>query len=298
MKISGEITLEYVKSVAGGRVRNGHKGDFGKILVIAGSKGMAGAAVLCGRAAFKAGAGLVCVSISEELFPIIQTALPEATCVPRRAAMQGLSAYGAIAIGPGLGDCPENKQLVKYALNEYDKTVVLDADGLNALAWAGEAGAIKNAKASVIITPHIGEARRLIGSERLKREWPSEDVRSEAGRLKIAELLLAETGAIVVLKGAGSLVAGGDFGAYVNTTGNPGMATGGSGDVLTGIIAALSGQGKSPWDAAKAGVFIHGMAGDLAARAVGEYGMTASDIADKTAFALKEITAGGERDER
>jgi NAD(P)H-hydrate epimerase len=289
MKKTGLITLEYVNTVIKERKRDIHKGDCGKVLVIAGSKGMAGAAVLCGRAAYKAGAGLVRVAIDEKLYPIIQTALPEATCVSRKLSKSGLKDYDAIAIGPGLGDDAENEKLIEYILKNYDKTVVLDADGLNALAKTEKAHTLKKTPAKVIITPHMGEAKRLISKERREKEWPAGDVISEKDRLKVTEMLMDETEAIVVLKGAGTLVASKAGGTYTNTTGNPGMATGGSGDVLTGIIAALAGQTKSPWDSAKAGVFIHGKAGDMAAEAVGEYGMSAMDIAEMTAFVLKKL---------
>jgi len=287
MKKTGLITLEYVNTVIKERDREIHKGDCGKVLVIAGSKGMAGAAVLCGKAAFRAGAGLVQVSIEEELYPIIQIALPEATCVPRELSKLDLLAYDAIAIGPGLGDDAKNEGIIEHILTKYDKTVVLDADGLNTLAKSGKVHLIKQAVAAVIITPHLGEAKRLIPKERTLAEWPKSERFSCEDRLKVTQMLLEETGAIVVLKGAGTIVASDKEGTYTNTTGNPGMATGGSGDVLTGIVAALAGQTKSPWDSAKAGVFIHGMAGDLAAEATGEFGMTAMDIAHMTAFVFK-----------
>ncbi|MCL1982055.1 MAG: NAD(P)H-hydrate dehydratase [Clostridiales bacterium] len=278
------ITAEYAETAIMDRRREAHKGDFGKILVVAGSVGMVGAAILCGKAAYRAGAGLVRVAIDESLFPIIQIALPEATCVPR----QIFSGYDVIAAGPGLGDNPENEELICRLLRECDKTVVLDADGLNALAKAGKAGALKDTAAKVVITPHMGEAKRLIPKSRLEKDWPTETV-SDESRLKIAEMLMEETGATVVLKGAGTIVADQEHGAFVNTTGNPGMATGGSGDVLAGIIAAFAGQGASPWDSAKAGVFIHGLAGDMAADAFGEHGMTAMDIVDMTPHAIKGI---------
>ena len=288
MEKKGFITAEYVNTAIVDRKKDVHKGDCGKVLVIAGSKGMAGAAVICGRAAYRAGAGLVRVSIEEELYPIIQTALPEATCVGRALTEMDLSGYDAIAIGPGLGNGAANVKLVVSVLNDYDKTVVLDADGLNALAEAGLVSSLKTVPANAIITPHIGEAKRLIPKARVEREWP-EDSLSEPGRMKITEMLLEETGAIVVLKGAGTIVACTREGSHVNTTGNPGMATGGSGDSLTGIIAALAGQGRSAFDAAKSGVYIHGLAGDMAADKIGEHGMTAMDIAEMTALAIKEI---------
>ena len=271
------ITEEYVRTVIRKRWLDMHKGDCGKILVIAGSKGMAGAALLCGKACFRAGAGLVRIAIDEELYPIIQTALPEATCVPRQLTKLDISEYHAIAVGPGLGNYPENEEIIEHILTEYERTVVLDADGLNTLALAGKVKLLRDTKAKVIITPHMGEARRLIPDS------------SETDRLKTVEMLIQEMGTIVVLKGADTIVAGAEHGFFTNTTGNPGMATGGSGDVLTGIIAAIAGQTKNPWDSAKTGVFIHGLAGDIASETFGEYGMTAMDIAEATAFAIKKI---------
>ena len=277
MKMKNLITAEYVKTVLKEREKDMHKGECGKVLVIAGSKGMAGAAVLCGKGAYRAGAGLVRISIGEELFPIIQVALPEAMCRDRFIRAADLEDYDSIAIGPGLSDNPENEALIEMILAEYGKTVVLDADGLNAITKAGMTGRLKNSKARAIITPHMGEANRLLEGG------------TETDRVKVAEKLVEKTGAIVVLKGAGTIVASAEEGIFINNTGNPGMATGGSGDVLTGIIAAFAGQGKSPWDAAKAGTFIHGMAGDIAAETFGEYGMTAMDIAEATALSIKKI---------
>lgn len=287
MKKTGLITLEYVHTVIKERDRELHKGDCGKILVIAGSKGMAGAAVLCGRAALRAGAGLVRVSIEEELYPIIQTALPEATCVPRQLSKLDLDSYDAIALGPGLGDDANLEGMIECILKEYEKTIVLDADGLNVLARHGKTQALRDAVGTVVITPHMGEAKRLIFAGQAPEWWPESKRPSGEDRLRITEMLLEETRAIVVLKGAGTIVASKEEGTYTNTTGNPGMATGGCGDVLTGIIAGLAGQGISPWDSAKTGVFLHGLAGDLAAEALGEYGMTAADIAHMTALAFK-----------
>jgi NAD(P)H-hydrate epimerase len=285
MKNECIITMEYVKTVIMKRKRDIHKGDCGKVLVVAGSKGMAGAAVLCGKAALRAGAGLVRVAVDEELFPIIQTALPEATCVPRKLSNLGLDGYDAVAVGPGLGDDAGNDIIIEFILNECSKTVVLDADGLNSVARTGKAWDIRNSPAGVVITPHMAEAKRLVMSLRPDWEWPG-----AAGRAEIAGMLAEGTSAVAVLKGAGTIVASKECGSYTNTTGNPGMATGGSGDALTGIIAALAGQGLNPWDSAKAGVYIHGRAGDLAASKFGEFGLTAMDIAEMTALAIKEIT--------
>ena len=158
----------------------------------------------------------------------------------------------------------------------YDGKMVLDADGLNILAYNNLFDLIKD-KENIVITPHMGEAKRLLGH--LKEE-----------RKETAIELYRKTKAITVLKGHATVVATNSEKTYINTTGNPGMATAGSGDVLTGIITSLLGQGKSAKEAALAGVFVHGLAGDLAAETVGEYGLIAGDIAYYTAIALKEIS--------
>lgn len=278
MKDYGLITQAYVNTFIKERERDIHKGNCGKVLVFAGSKGMAGAAVLCARAALRTGAGLVRVSVPEELFPILQVGVPEATCMTRDRLFEDLMQYSAIAIGPGLGDEIKNGNLIKKIINMTDKPVVIDADGLNLLQE--DPGIMRQAKAKLIITPHPGEAARL-----LKRK--TADI--NGNRLESARGLAAVTGAVTVLKGADSVVATPEGKTYINTTGNPGMATGGSGDVLTGVIAALAGQGLEPEAAAASGVFLHGLAGDLARDRVGEYGLIASDIADMVAIAVKSI---------
>lgn len=272
------ITLAYVNTFIKKRERDLHKGNCGKVLILAGSKGMAGAAVLCARAALRTGAGLVRVSVPEELFPILQIGVPEATCITRERLFEDLTQYSAIAIGPGLGDDIKNGSLIKKIINTTDKPVVIDADGLNLLR--DDPGAMKNARAKLIITPHPGEAARLLDRKTAE---------INQSRQLSARELAAVTGAVTVLKGAGSVVATPDGKTYINTTGNPGMATGGSGDVLTGVIAALAGQGLDPEPAAAAGVFLHGLAGDLASDRTGEYGLIARDIANMVALAIKSI---------
>ncbi len=278
MKDYGLITQSYVNTFIKKRERDIHKGNCGKVLIFAGSKGMAGAAVLCAKAALRTGAGLVRVSVPEELFPILQVGVPEATCMTRERLFEDLMQYSAIAIGPGLGDEIKNGNLIKKIINTTDKPVVIDADGLNLLQE--DPGIMRQAKAKLIITPHPGEAARL-----LKRKTAE----INENRLESARGLAAVTGAVTVLKGADSVVATPEGKTYINTTGNPGMATGGSGDVLTGVIAALAGQGLEPEAAAASGVFLHGLAGDLASDRVGEYGLIASDIADMVAIAVKSI---------
>ncbi len=278
MKNEGLITQSYVNTFIKKRERDIHNGKCGKVLIFAGSKGMTGAAVLCARAALRTGAGLVRVSVPEELFPILQIGVPEATCITRERLFEDLMQYSAIAIGPGLGDETRNGNLIKKIIYTTDKPVVIDADGLNLLR--DDLEAMRNARAKLIITPHPGEAARLLDRKTAE---------INRDRLASAKGLAAVTGAVTVLKGAGSVVATPEGKTYINTTGNPGMATGGSGDVLTGVIAALAGQGLDPEAAAAAGVFLHGLAGDLASDRMGEYGLIASDIANMVALAIKSI---------
>jgi NAD(P)H-hydrate epimerase len=246
---------------------------------------MAGAAVLCARGALRAGAGLVTVSVPDELFPIVQTAVPEAMCIGRSLETDlseaALKRYHVIALGPGVGTTAKSYELVSWLLQKYDGRFVIDADALNIIAVASRsdkqwfAGFPKISQQS-IATPHPGEAARLLG---VSQETIGEN------RLGALAALKAELGCVICLKGAGTLVSP----EFINTTGNPGMATGGAGDVLTGVIASLLAQGMSLETAAQAGVYIHGLAGDLAAREWGEHGLTAGDIAEHIAYAIKKL---------
>ena len=240
------ITKEYVNNIIRKRPQDIHKGQCGRVLIIAGSRAMTGAAVLCAKGAFRAGAGLVYVSIPEEVFPVVQISVPEAICV-LRSPETDFGIYDAVAVGPGIGVDAENTQIIRKILKEYKKTVVIDADGLNTVAAADLFEDMRTSSADIVITPHMGEAARLL------------DI-MPAGREEIAEKLSELTGATAVLKGAGTIVASAGGKSYTNTTGNPGMATAGSGDTLTGIIASLAAQGYSSFDAAACGVYIHGLA--------------------------------------
>lgn len=282
------ITKEYVNTVVKERRADIHKGDCGKVLIAAGSIGMAGAAVLAGLGAYRAGSGLVRISIDEELFPIVQVGLKEATCVPRNACLGDLSQFDAIGIGPGLGDDEKNAKIIEHILENYTKIAVLDADALNTVSRAassdGGQSIISRFKASgakIILTPHEGEAARLLGI--------SYDAFKKIERAEAAALIAQKYSAVTVLKGAGTLVTSPDGESYINSTGNAGMATGGSGDVLTGIITSLAGQGLDAADAARAGVYIHGLAGELGAEALSQHGLIAGDIATFTALAIKKI---------
>ena len=279
------ITEKTVKNIIERRKREIHKGSCGRILIAAGSVGMAGAAVLSARGALRSGAGLVQLSVPEEIFPIVQTGVIEATCLTASLDQIDLSRYNAAAAGPGLGDSRQSVEKVRILLDSFDGPLVLDADGLNIAAREDFFNLMRARGERLIITPHIGEARRLMGK----------DFSEKMTRRELAEALAQKTGAVTVLKGAGTVVAAEGQKTYTNTTGNPGMATAGSGDVLTGIITSLCGQRHSdgrpiePLEAAIAEVYIHGLAGDLGAEEKGEYGLIAGDIAEYTALAVKKI---------
>ena len=279
------ITEKTVKNIIERRDREIHKGSCGRILIAAGSVGMAGAAVLSARGALRSGAGLVQLSVPEEIFPVVQTGVIEATCLTASLDQIDLSRYNAAAAGPGLGDSRESVEKVRILLDSFDGPLVLDADGLNIAALEDFFDLMRARGGRLIITPHMGEARRLMAN----------DFSEKMTRRELAEALAQKTGAVTVLKGAGTVVAAEGQKTYTNTTGNPGMATAGSGDVLTGIVTSLCGQRHSdgrpiePLEAALAGVFIHGLAGDLGAEDKGEYGLTAGDIAEYTASAVKKI---------
>ena len=279
------ITIKNVKNIIERRNREIHKGSCGRILIAAGSVGMAGAAVLAARGALRSGTGLVQLHVPAEIFPIVQTGVLEATCLTDSLDNIDLSRYNAAAAGPGLGDSRESVEKVRILLDSFDGPLVLDADGLNIAASEDFFDLMRARGGRLIITPHMGEARRLM----------AKDFSEKMTRRELAEALADKSGAVTVLKGAGTVVAAKGRKTYTNTTGNPGMATAGSGDVLTGIITSLCGQRHSdgrpiePLEAALAGVYIHGLAGDLGAEEKGEYGLIAGDIAEYTALAVKKI---------
>ena len=279
------INEKTVKNIIERRKREIHKGSCGRILIAAGSVGMAGSAVLAARGALRSGAGLVQLSVPQEIFPIVQTGVLEATCLTDSLDNIDLSRYNAAAAGPGLGDSRESVEKVRILLDSFDGPLVLDADGLNIAAREVFFDLMRARGGRLIITPHMGEARRLM----------AKDFSEKMTRRELAEALAEKAGAVTVLKGAGTVVAAEGRKTYTNTTGNPGMATAGSGDVLTGIITSLCGQRHSdgrpiePLEAALAGVYIHGLAGDLGAEEKGEYGLIAGDIAEYTALAVKKI---------
>jgi ADP-dependent NAD(P)H-hydrate dehydratase / NAD(P)H-hydrate epimerase len=275
------INIKAVQQILGTRELNSHKGDYGKVLLIAGSYGMAGAATLAGWGAYSAGVGLVVYSVPEQLFPILQVALPEAICIPRKTGKIDFNSYDAIIIGPGLGIHRENIGIIEEILKEYHGPLVIDADGLNCISHFDLYQNLLDTTSQVIITPHPGEAKRLLGV-------------AEIGDREVCAVAMAQMFRVTaVLKGAGTLVASVDSTGQTlllkNETGNPGMATAGSGDVLSGILGAFLAKGLSPYEAASAAVFIHGSAGDLAAKEKGETGLMASDICRFTPYAIRNI---------
>ena len=280
-----EINSTYISSMLRPRKADAHKGDFGKVLIFAGSPGMAGAAVLCGRSALKSGAGLVqylLPSLDSPLLPILQCCVPEATCLLVNPQLR-IQDYQAIASGSGLSNSREAVRILSRLFDGCRSVLVTDADALNLLSESEDLAEHFTASESVrIITPHIGEAKRLLHSK--------DPISSEEERVRAACTLAEQYRCICVLKGAGTLVVrknGSSFDIYRNTTGNPGMATGGSGDSLAGLIASLAAQGYSALDAACMGVWFHGKAGDLAAEELGEMGMISSDIVHYIPYALK-----------
>ena len=267
-----------------------HKGDLGHVLVVAGSSGLTGAAALCSLGALRAGTGLVTLGIpkslqdvyAEKLTEVMTTPLPE---TPQRSLslkalpelLSLIERVTVVAIGPGLSQQRETKECVRRLLPRLTKPTVVDADALNALAE--DLSVLKRLTLPVIVTPHPGEMGRLI-------RLSASDVQRD--RERIAKEFATTQRVVVVLKGHRTVVANVDGELYVNDTGNPGMATGGMGDVLTGVIAGLLGQGLSLFDAARLGVYLHGLAGDLAAEEIGEVGLIASDALDRIPEALEQ----------
>ena len=279
-----ELGAASIKSLFLDRDQDSHKGDYGRILIRAGSLGMCGAAVLAAKGAYRSGAGVVSISIPKEFFPIIHGGVWEALLVDREIPMAKMDEYHSMALGPGIGQSESAKDFLKWVLDSYKNPLVLDADALNIAAGFKDYSKLKDYQGDIIITPHPGEARRLlhIGPEEYNRMTREQVVSS------LAQL----TASVVVLKGYKTLISKDQETISMNTTGNPGMATGGTGDVLTGVITALLGRGFKPFDAARAGVYIHGLAGDIAAKQVGMTSMTAGDLIEALPAAFIAVERG------
>lgn len=275
------------------RKNNAHKGDFGHVLILAGSARFSGAAVLCAQACVRSGAGLVTLGFPESLnSAFIKVKPPEVMTLPlpqtkeitlSESAFPLISRFcekvDVLAIGPGLGRNPSTQKLINKVINKFAKPQVIDADALNALS--GNLMLLRNTRYAIrdtILTPHPGEMARLLGVN---------TVQIQKNRKKVAKDFVNRYNIILVLKGHQTIVAQKNKKLYINKTGNPGMAKAGSGDVLTGIIAAFLAQGLNGFDAAKYAVYLHGLAGDLAAKEKTQMAMIASDIIGKIPQAIK-----------
>lgn len=267
---------EAPKALLPERTRSGNKGTFGKVLLIAGSRNMAGAAILAAKSAYRIGAGMVKVITLKENRVILQETIPEALLGTAEDLNESLIWADVVAIGPGLGKDDEAFGCLKRVIDGCDKPLLIDADGLNLLAEHQECmerlAEREQAGRELVLTPHIGELSRLTGETvtRLKENPVEYGCR-----------LAAKLHGVVVAKDARTFVCGGGVPVCVNISGNSGMATAGSGDVLAGVIAGLMAQGQSSLEAARSGVYIHGLAGDAVSARLGEHACMAGDIVDE-----------------
>jgi NAD(P)H-hydrate epimerase len=282
----------HVSGIIPKRLRESSKGNYGRVLIVSGSTGMTGSGCLSAKAALRTGAGLVYLGVPAALSNIYGTQLVEPIVIPFEDKGKGyfskesgkdiikeLEKMNAAAIGSGISCRQDIVEFVHEILINARIPLVLDADALNAVAK--DAAILKKSKVPLIVTPHPGEMSRLIGTS-------IQDVQKD--RIKHARDFSDEYNVITVLKGSKTIIATPHGRVYINPTGNPGMSTAGTGDVLTGIIAGFIGQGFSPEDAAVAGVFLHGLAGDSAAQRKGEYGLIAGDLIEELPYAIHQYT--------
>ena len=277
-----ELNHEAVLNILPDRDENAHKGDFGRILLLCGSRGYTGAAALAARGALRSGAGLVYLGVPESIYAIEAVKLDEPVVFPlpdeggrlSEAAVPEIMArlcnMDAVLIGPGQGQSAGTFAATKAVLESFPGPVVLDADGINVMA--AHMDILRGRTAPTIVTPHPGEFARMGGRS--------------GNRLDAAVEMARDLGIIVVLKGHGTVITDADT-VYVNPTGNPGMAVGGSGDVLAGIVVSFLGQGIAPLEAAACAAWVHGAAGDICAREKGQYGMLPGDMVEVLPRLLK-----------
>lgn len=281
-----------------GRPAHGHKGTFGHVLVVAGSEGMTGAAALAARGAGRSGAGLVTIACPASTNPILEVKCTEAMTAPvaetsehglalaaEKAVLELAASRDAVVLGPGVGRAGETLDLIRRLAAQLAVPLVLDADGL--FAFRGQLGVLKAREAATIVTPHPGEAAALLD------QTTAEVLADRPGA---ARALALKTGAVVVLKGAGTVTAGPTGQLAVNATGGPALATGGTGDVLAGVVGGFIAQGLSGWHAGIAGPAVHGAAGDLFSRRHGAAGLLSGDLVDLLPEVL-EAYRGAAREE-
>lgn len=276
------ITAQDIKPLLPSRRRSANKGDFGHLLVIAGSEGYTGAPVMVAHAAARAGAGLVTLAVPRNIYPIVAAQCPPEV-MPQPVDFEQLNPnyfarFDAVAIGPGLGQQAETQKMVWKVVSSCPLPMVVDADALNAMAQG--VAALKKLQKPLVLTPHPGEMGRLVGRS-------AKEV--QADRWGLARGFAREYGVVMVLKGAGTVVTDKSSALWINSTGNPGMAKGGMGDALTGITGALLAQGLTAFDAARAGVFLHGLAGDLASEKLGPQAMLTTDLIEHLGVAFATL---------
>lgn len=277
------------------RKRQTHKGDYGHVLIVAGSRCYTGAAHLCSRAAMRAGAGYAVLAFPETLQGIIGPGAREVVTLPLRSTTQqsvsekalpqiipALKRADCLLVGCGMSRHPSTQVFIRSLVRRVSGPVVVDADGLNALA--GHLDILKGLRVSAILTPHRGEMERLSGLR-------IDD--TAASRKKVAKDFALRYNVTLILKGHRTLVCSSRGRLYENMTGNPGLATAGSGDVLSGIVTAFVGQGMEPFEAACRAVYIHGLAADLAVKDKTQPGMIASDVIDYLPKAFKKVAGAG-----
>jgi NAD(P)H-hydrate epimerase len=270
-----KLTQNLASSLLKPRAADTHKGSFGHSLIIAGSRGKMGAAVIAAQACLRSGTGLLTVNTPQKERIILQTAIPEAMLVMREDKELDIAKFNAIAIGPGIGITANNKSLLSQMINKLTQPLLLDADALNIIA--ANRKLLPLLKEGTIITPHPKEFDRLFG-EQLNHN----------NRIKTALVKAKEYKIIIVLKGHHTIIANAND-AYENTTGNAGLAKGGSGDALTGIITALLAQGYAAFDAARLGVYLHGLAADIALAEQSMESMLITDVISCLGKAFKQI---------
>ena len=272
------VTARLARRLLPTRRADGHKGTFGRIYVVAGDVGYTGAPVYAAEAAARTGSGLVFVGVPQAVYPIVAARCATAMAQPlpedREVLLKRLKGCDAVVLGPGLGRSQAAEELVLFLLEKLECPVVLDADGINAAA--AHIDVLRGRRCPTVVTPHEGEFLRLGGDLSLGRE--------EAALAAAREL-----GCVLVLKGPGTVTAAPDGRARRNTTGNCGMAKGGSGDILSGMIASLIGQGADPFDAAACAVWLHGRSGDLCQRQMTAYAMTPPDMVERLPEVFREL---------
>ena len=278
--------LAEIKALFSPRENDTHKGTYGTVLSVCGSYGMAGAAFLSAKAALRCGAGLVVAAVPQSVYPLLAPMLPEAVFAPYDEAKATVSVVPrlkkatALLCGCGLGQSREAAELTAALLCEAECPIVLDADGINIVAR--HIHSLEAVKAPLVLTPHPLELARLL-------DCSVSEI--QANRESVAKRAAQQFNAVVVLKGYRTVVATPSGDTFINPTGNPGMAVGGSGDVLAGMIVSLLAQGFTPWDAARAGVYLHGAAGDAAAARLSQHAMLPSDMLDELGALFLKLEA-------